>query len=165
MQSSSLRRRPHYAWVIMVACLVLSGAGSGIFNSTLGVFVRPVCEELGFDRGSFQLYSTIFYISNLILMPFYGSLFQRFSFRKIALMGSVMLAAAILGYSFSRTLWQFYLFALLSGLFFNGISIMSVGILINRWFIDRRGLASGVAFSGSGLFAAAKSGRRAAAFL
>ena len=154
MKAEAKTKRPHYAWFIMLACIILAGAGSGIFNSTIGVFVRPVCEELGFLRGSFNLYSTIFYISNMTLMPIYGMLYQKFSFRKIALTGSVMLSLALVGYSFSRSLWQFYLFALMSGIFFNCISTLSVGILINRWFIDRRGLASGIAYSGSGILAA-----------
>lgn len=146
--------RPHYAWIIMLCCLVLSGAGSGVFVSTLGVFVKPICEDLGFLRSQFILYSTIYFIVNVLLMPIYGTLFQRFSFRKIAAICSVACSVSLLGYSFSHELWHFYLFALISGLFVNGISIMAMGILINRWFIDKRGLACGIAYSGTGITAA-----------
>jgi MFS family permease len=58
------------------------------------------------------------------------------------------------GYSFSTELWQFYLLSFLSGVFINGIGVMAVGILVNKWFIDKKGLATGIAYSGSGLLAA-----------
>lgn len=146
--------RPHYAWVIAFAGLLVSGAGVGIFNSSLGVFVRPVCDELGFLRGQFTLYSSISTLVCVVLMPFFGSLFRRFGFRRVAIIGAVVCGLSLIGYSFSSQLWQFYLCAFLSGLFINGVGIMSVGILVNRWFFDKKGLATGLAYSGSGLLAA-----------
>ncbi len=148
------QRRWHYAWVIAFAGLLVSGAGVGIFNSTLGVFVKPVCEELGFMRGQFTLYSSISTLVCVALMPLFGTLFKRFGFRRIAVIGAVVCGLALVGYSFSSLLWQFYLLSFLSGLLINGVGIMSVGILINRWFADRKGLATGIAYSGSGLLAA-----------
>ena len=41
--------------------------------------------------------------------------------------------------------------AVLEGLFTNGISFITVTIVINAWFIDQRGTASGIAYAGSGL--------------
>ena len=150
---SDRKKKFHYAWVIAIASMLLAGAGTGIFSSTLGVFVKPICDKYGFGRAEFTLYSSIFYIVNVIMMPIYGNLFQKFGFRKVALTGSLVLSSCLIGYSFSSQLWMFYLFGLVSGLFINGISIMAIGILINNWFIDHRGLASGIAFSGSGITA------------
>ena len=149
-----MKRKVHYAWIIAVFAMLISGAGSGIFISTLGVFVKPVCELYGFQRASFTLYSTIFFIVNVTMMPIYGNLFRNFGFKKVSLVSALMCALSLLIYSFSNKLWMFYAAALLSGLFINGISIMAVGILVNTWFEDSRGLASGLAFSGSGIIAA-----------
>lgn len=145
----------HYGWVVVFASLILAGLGSGVFASTLGVFVKPICDDLGFARGQFMLYSTIYFIVNVSLMSVFGSMFQRFGFRRVSAVCVIGLSLALFGYSFSRQLWQFYACAFFSGLFINGISLMAVGILVGRWFIARRGLASGIAYSGSGLMAAA----------
>ncbi|MDL2234103.1 MFS transporter [Ruminococcaceae bacterium OttesenSCG-928-L11] len=158
-ENASAKSKPalsklHYAWVIAFAGMLISGAGVGIVNSTLGVFVRPVCEELGFLRGQFTLYSSISTLVCVVLMPVFGTLFRRFGFRRIAVIGAIACGLVLMGYSFSSKLWHFYLFAFLSGIFVNGIGIMSVGILVNQWFIDKKGLATGIAYSGSGLVAA-----------
>lgn len=144
----------HYAWVIMLCGVLISGAGSGVFISALGVFVKPVCQAFQFERAAFMLYSTLFFITNVVLMPFYGFLLEKFGFRRVAGVSSVMCTLALLGYSVSTRLWHFYACAILSGLFVNGLSAMAVGVLVNQWFADKQGFASGVAFSGSGLLAA-----------
>lgn len=144
----------HYAWFIAAASMLIAGAGSGIFVSTLGVFIKPVCDQFGFSRAAFSLYSSIYFIINVCMMPVYGNLIQKYSYRKIALLSSLICSGCLLGYSFSNSLLMFYFFAFLSGLFVNGLNIMAIGILINRWFIDSRGLASGLAFSGTGILAA-----------
>lgn len=152
--SAPTKGKIHYAWVIAFAGLLISGAGVGIFNSCLGVFVKPVCEDLGFLRGQFTLYSSISTLVCVVLMPTFGSLFRRYGFRRIAIIGALVCGLALVGYSFSSQLWHFYVLAFVSGLLINGIGIMSVGVLVNRWFIDKRGVATGIAYAGSGLLAA-----------
>jgi MFS family permease len=147
-------RKLHYAWVIAFAGLFISGAGIGIFNSCVGVFVKPVCEDLGFTRGEFTLYSSISTLVSLLLMPAFGSLFRRFGYKRIAIVGATVCGLSLIGFSFSSHLWQFYTLGLVSGSLINGVGIMSIGILVNRWFIDKKGLATGIAFSGTGLVAA-----------
>jgi MFS family permease len=147
-------KRLHYAWVVSFAGLLIAGAGVGIFNSTLGVFVKPVCEALGFSRGRFTLYGSISMLVCVALMPFYGALFKKYGFKRIALIGSSLCGLVLIGYSLSSELWHFYVLAFVGGLFVNGMGIMAIGILVNKWFIDRKGLATGIALSGSGLLAA-----------
>ena len=144
----------HYAWIIAFASVLITGAGVGILNSCFGVFVRPVTETLGFSRGEFTVYGSISILVSVVLMPYYGTLFKRFGFRRIAIVGAIVCGLAFIGNSLASQLWQFYIFALVIGLFINSFGIMSVGILINKWFSDAKGLALGIAFSGSGLLAA-----------
>ena len=150
----SIMGKLHYAWFIAFAGLLITGAGPGIINSCVGVFIKPVCDDLGFLRGQFTMYSSISYIASILLMPLFGSLFKRFGFRRLALIGTAVCGLTLIGYSFLSELWQLYLLALISGLFVNGLGFMAVGILVNSWFTDKRGLATGIAFSGSGLMAA-----------
>ena len=148
-------RKLHYAWIIAFTGLLITGGGVGIFNTSIGVFIKPVCDDLGFLRGQFSLYTSIAFIVSVLLMPLFGSLFKRFGFRRLAVTGATTCGLVLFSYSFVSELWQFYLLAFISGLFVNGVGMMAVGILINNWFTDRRGLATGIAFSGSGLLAAA----------
>ena len=145
--------RHHYAWIIAFAGLIVSG-GIGIFTSCLGIFVKPVCENLGFLRAQFTMCGSISMIVCVVLMPFFGTLFKRFGFKRIAIISAVICGLILMGYSISSELWHFYVLAFVCGLFMNGFGIMAVGILVNKWFTDKKGLATGIAFSGSGLLAA-----------
>lgn len=134
--------------------MLISGAGVGIINSTLGVFVKPVCEALGFARGQFMLYSSISMIVCVVLMPIFGTLFRRFGFRRVSIVGAIGCGLTLLGFSFATELWHFYVIAFISGMFVNGIGIMSVGILVIDGLTIKEVSPIGIAYSGTGLIAA-----------
>lgn len=140
-----------YGWVIVATSALLLAVGLGMFHSTNSVFVKPICDSLGFARGEFTLYRTIITLVGAFVMPFYGKCIQKIGVKKVLLTGALMLSIVAFGYSFSTKLWHFYTIAVLNGLFVNGIGFMSVGVLVNSWFNGKKGIASGLAFSGSGL--------------
>ena len=141
-----------YGWFIVAAGFAMAAAGIGIFNNTLSVFVKPVCEDLGFTRGSFTLYNTVRSMAAMAMMPVFGEIFSRGKNLKRIMVGcALLICAAAFGYSVSSQLWQFYLFALLHGIAMNGVFIMAISTLINNWFKEKKGFALGLALSGSGL--------------
>ena len=140
-----------YGWYVVLASMILLAVGLGMFNSTNSVFVKPICNSLGFSRGEFTLYRTIITLLGAVLMPFYGQIISKIGVKKVMTAGAVMLGLAIGSYSIASRLWHFYLIAAVNGIFFNSISFMSVGVLVNNWFDGKKGLAMGLAFSGSGL--------------
>ena len=78
MQQTKTKKKFFYGWVIVFCCTLLVAAGTGIFVNCLGIFVKPVCEELGFDRGPFTLYSTIGGFVGMFAMLAYGELYRRY---------------------------------------------------------------------------------------
>ena len=139
----------------VLAATVLSGCGHGFLLNTLSMFVKPVSESLGFARGSFALYSTIATAVTVISLPFYGELYRKVDFKRLLMVCSTTSGCIFLGYSYSNHLWQFYLLAVCFGLFFNGVNLTAAANLINSRFTENKGLATGIAFAGSGIFAAA----------
>lgn len=142
-----------YGWIIVAACVLIAAAGIG-FHNTASIFIRPVTEDLGLSRGEFSLFRTIIVVLGAALLPLYGRLARKYSLKKIFLIGTVISGFSLIGYSVASYLWQFYLIAIINGLFMNASHFMMLGILINRWFADKKGLALGIAFAGSGLGAA-----------
>jgi len=146
-------KRIFYGWYIVVACVLIAVAGIG-FQNTASIFVRPVTEDLGIYRSEFTFFRTIIVLVSIPLMPIYGKLVQKYSIKKIMLAGTLLSSLAFMSYSFVTALWQFYLLAIFQGLFIGAANFMVMGILISRWFEEKRGFALGVAFAGSGLGAA-----------
>lgn len=140
-----------YGWVIIAASVVILALGQGMFNSTNSVFVVPVCRELGLSRSAFTFHRTIITLVSCFVTPFYGKIIQRFGVKNTLLAGGISLSAVIFCYSFANSVLHFYILAFLNGVISNTLSFMVIGILISSWFTDGKGLATGIAYSGSGL--------------
>lgn len=137
---------------IILTGALITGAGIGIFSNCMGVFVTPVSEELGFSRGSFTLIGTLSILSSMtVLLPF-GRWLQTVPIRRILLVCALLCGSVPLAYSFCQTLWQFYLCAFVNGLGINGLTMLTVGVLIERQLRDGRGAAMGASFAGVGIF-------------
>lgn len=94
-------------------------------------------------------------ISKLIVGPLFGFLagymIDKFGPRRIMLMGILMAGTALIGLSYTSSLWMFYLFYL-----FNAFGYLFGGplpnqVLISRWFDKARGKAMGFAYVGIGV--------------
>lgn len=154
MSKAGKSNKIFYGWIIVLASLLITMTGLGAINSMSGVLVKPVCDDLGFTRAEFSFYRTIITLVGTFLMPLYGRLIRKIGVKKVMLVCSVGLSTTTFLYSFSTQIWHFYLIASINGLFLNGLSFMSVGILIRNWFEAKQGLATGIAYAGTGIGAA-----------
>jgi MFS family permease len=143
-----------YGWYVVLAGAMITGAGIGLYNNCLGVFIKPVCEELSFARGEFTLHTMISNLCAMAVLPFYGEIFRKGRMKTTMLLSAVCCGLVPIGYSFSTRLWQFYALAVINGLMINGITMMAIGVLVNNWFIQKKGIAIGISYSGSGMMAA-----------
>ncbi|NLT58542.1 MAG: MFS transporter [Clostridiales bacterium] len=155
-QTAAQTKKPFYGWRVALGMAMVFGASAGLFFNCNAVFTEPVPTDLGFSRGAFSMYTTIGGLGNMAAMMAYGELYRRhpLSIRKFMLAGSVLCSACVLGYSFSSRLWHFYALSILFGLMQSTISGLSLTTILNHWFVEKKGLAIGIAFAGSGVVAA-----------
>lgn len=140
-----------YGWWIVVGAFFLNFAGIGIIMNSMGVFIKPVSESLGFTRGGFTLYFTIAALAMMVMAPVMGKLLERYDIRIIMTICTTMMAASFALFSQCRTLTQFYVLALFLGIGSAGSHIIPVSMMITNWFIDKRGLAMGIVFAATGV--------------
>ncbi len=145
------KKRLFYGWVIVAAGMLILALGLGMFSSTNSVFVVPVCEDLGLSRTAFTFHRTIITLVSCAVTPFYGKLVQRMGVRRMLIIGSTALSLVTFCYSLAASVAHFYILAFINGVFFNAVSFMVIGILIGNWFADSKGLATGIAYAGSGI--------------
>lgn len=140
-----------YGWWIVVGSFFLNFAGIGIIMNSMGVFIKPVSESLGFTRGGFTLYFTVAALAMMVMAPVMGKLLERYNIRLIMTVCTTMMATSFALFSQCRTLPQFYILALFLGIGSAGLHIIPVSMMITNWFIDKRGLAMGVVFAATGV--------------
>lgn len=121
---------------------------------TIGVFVGPLQREFGWGRGEIQ--TAILFSTGLavIAAPLAGEMVRRFGTRRTIVSGLVGIAlACLLASRMQGVLWQLYAAYALMSLLGTGAGAVPWTSLIASHFAKARGLALGLALSGTGLCA------------
>jgi len=142
-------KKIHYGWFIVLACCTIT-AITGIVNTSGGNFYRPVAEELGIGLGTLTLYVTIMSLTMAFMFPTAGKLLAK-NLKPVLLIGGILQYAAFGLMSTFQNVYQFYIAGFVLGLGGSITMFMAVPILINMWFIEKKGTAMGIALACSGL--------------
>src|SRR6266446_3428155 len=135
-------------WAIAVAGVFLQIALGAVY--AWSVFRVPLAKQFGWSISEVTLTFTIS-IFVLGVAAFFGGLWlNRKGPRVVALTGGTLYGLGVFLASFSHSLWWLYLSYVLSGGIGLGLGyIVPVAVLV-KWFPDRRGLITGIAFGGFG---------------
>jgi MFS family permease len=129
---------------------VALAVANGLYFS-FSVFLVPLVEEFRWSRGLTAGALSLSTIVQGVLAPIAGILVDRFGPRRVILTGAVLLSGASLLGATVRTAWELYLYTgVLAAAGLVGLGPVPMGVLLSRWFSERRGRAVGVAFSGMG---------------
>ncbi len=139
--------------------LVVSASSVGLFLhfgsllvNAFGVMLTSLCDEFKWSRGEVSLGFTLATLTAMLTMPLTGWLTDRFGARKPILICTTVFGALYASLALlTPHLWHLFLIFLLLGLVGPGTSAVPHASLISRWFTERRGLALGVAMSGTAL--------------
>ena len=149
---SRLARLPvFYGWIIVAAAFVTMAVGVNA-RTAFSLLFPPILTEFGWDRGVVAgVFSFGFFVS-AFLSPFVGRLMDRKGPRFVVEIGAILLTIGLALAPLSREPWQLYL--TLGMLVGAGGNLLGYGVqsqFIPNWFVRRRGLAIGIAFSGVGI--------------
>ena len=140
-----------YGWIVLSSGFIILFFNAGTMF-TLGLVLKPMSEDLGWSRSTLTLAATIFMVVSALSMPVYGRLMDRYSPRWI-IAGAVALSAVGIGLmGLVSEVWQ--ALTVYGGLFAlgaAGTAIPTVGIMVSRWFVRRRGIANSAAITGQAL--------------
>jgi len=142
--------RPFYGWVIVGAALCVAVMAYAVHYS-FGVFFKPLATEFDWTRamtsGAFSLYM----LSRGAFGILTGWATDRYGPRVTVAAGGVFIGLGLLLTSRISAPWQLYIFySLLVGL---GVSVAFAPLVatVARWFVKKRGLATGIILAGIGL--------------
>jgi MFS family permease len=143
--------RFYYGWVILAVSFLTLFLALG-FRFSFGVFYVAILGEYGWGRGETAAAFSLAMLINALFAPVSGTLIDRFSPRKLFPLGAIFLVIGLVAASRITTIWHLYLFfGVVMAIGINTIGFGPHAALIPKWFIRRRGLASGIVLSGMGL--------------
>ena len=140
-----------YGWVIVFAGLLIMVTIGGVAWNCVSQFIKPVCAELGFSRRAMSTNSTITSLTNMAVALSWGYILRHFSLKKLMRLAVVTLGISYFGYSMCTNIWMFYGCSVVLGLSLALLMTLPLSIIIANWFEEKRGLAYGITYMGSGL--------------
>ncbi len=137
-------RPVHHSWrIVAVAFLALLMAAG--FRSTAGVLLVPLHEEFHWTHGQISFAVFVNLICYGLAAPFAAALVERFGVRVVAATALSTIAASSLLTIAMDSPWQLYLlWGVINGTATGAIGVPVAAIVANRWFIERRGLVTGI---------------------
>jgi len=149
---SSQPRLFHGWWIVLTSIVGISVGPAPFAMASIGIFMSSFEAEFGWNRAEIGFALTLFMIATAISLPFVGRLVDSFGVKRILLPSLVALALGLLAIpTLVSTYWQFVLVFVVFGTFAAGGNSVPYMRTIGAWFDKSRGLAIGLAGSGTGL--------------
>src|ERR1700737_2096658 len=142
--------RIFYGWLVVAAAFAVTFIGFGCAY-TFSAFVGELQRDFGASRGSVSLVFSLAGFLYFGLGVVSGPLADRFGSRRLAVAGMILTGLGLAGASAARSLAEVYAaYGLGVGLGVGCAYVPAIGA-VQRWFVRRRGFASGLAVSGIGV--------------
>jgi len=143
----------HKAWLMMAGCMLLM-IGMSLNSTVLSQFTKPVADSLHFTRSAFTIYISIMGIISAVSLPVLAKLLPKLGMRWMVTICGAIIGITFILMSYFTTLPQFYLAGAVIGFMSPGCALLAVSVVLNNWFVEKKGLAMGATFAFSGVGAA-----------
>ncbi len=140
-----------HGWYIVIGSFLIMMTCYPVFVGCLGLFTIPITTDLGISRSEFNLCISIMNIVGMCASAFIGKIIDRFDLRIVGTLIIIILGCDFIGWSFVQNLWQLYALSFIAGFVAVAGTRLMVSIVIANWFDKKRGLATGIALTGSGV--------------
>jgi MFS family permease len=143
-------QRPFYGYVIIIGTFIISLLTVGAFVS-FGIFFKPLSLEHGWTRAITSGADALSYITFGVTGIIAGRLTDKLGPKVVLVTCGIFLGLGYLLMSQVSSIWQLYLFyGLIVG---TGMSASDTPVLatVARWFLKKRGMATGITKVGTGI--------------
>ncbi|WP_340110116.1 MFS transporter [Pikeienuella sp. HZG-20] len=150
MRGAAPGGRLFYGWVVVLATFAVTLFGFGAAYS-FSAFIEPLQAEFGASRGSVSLVFSLAGFLYFSLGVVSGPLADLWGARRLTVIGMLLVAGGLALAGAARSLSEVYVaYGLGVGLGVGFAYVPAIGA-VQRWFVKRRGFASGIAVSGIGV--------------
>jgi MFS family permease len=142
--------RPFYGWAVVTGTFFVVLIGFGIAYS-FAAFFDSLKRDFDASRGDVSLVFAITGFLYFSLGAISGPIADRIGPRRVVIFGIFLMAVGLALASRAQALWQVYLtYSLGVGLGVGFVYVPAIGA-VQRWFVRKRGAASGFAVTGIGV--------------
>lgn len=139
-------------WYVTLMGILLMTFAYSCIVSVSGIFILPVTESLNLQIGNFSIWVTIMSASAIVFLLIFSKIFAQHTIKKIMVFSCLCGIIGFIGFATAQGLVQFYIFAVLLGICFGGLTTTPSTLLVSNWFgTELRGKALGILFGGNSI--------------
>ncbi len=134
----------HYAWKIVIACILMKLGTAGAISVAISNFVAPIVAELGCDVAELTMFTSICGITMALLYTTAAKFLNR---NKIGLIVGFASVAEVLGFALMATyksVYMFYISGFIIGAAQAFTGLIAIPIILNMWFKKKNGTVLGL---------------------
>ena len=94
----------------------MQAGGLGAVLDAAGVFLVPVCDDLGFSRSEISLYLTFYFIATVFAMPIVGKWITKYNLNRVLSVSFALVVAAVAAMGMYSEPWQWWISGVVFGL-------------------------------------------------
>lgn len=132
-------------WIVLGSAIILAVLGPASV-AVANIFQTPVTAEFGISNSQFAISNSLVLGVGIFLSPYISQKLASKNFRLVFLIGLIVYVLAYTGYGFAQNIYVFYLLSLLVGFGFMTTTIIPVSMMVNNWFIQKKGISSEFSF-------------------
>ena len=155
MQEVSMRGRIFYGWWLLVGLFLIYAASNGILLNTLPRIFPDLAAEFGWTNEQVTRPANMFFALVAFLNPVAGWLLDRYSIRRLMLIGTLGITLVLALFPMVEQLWQLMALYVLFAFSLSLAGLSPSLMLLSRWFVRYRGLAFGILMMASSFGGAA----------
>ncbi|MBL4603387.1 MAG: MFS transporter [Emcibacteraceae bacterium] len=138
----------YYGWMVVLVSFVCHMFIFGIPTVMLPLLYGPMSDQFGWSRSDVTILASTKFLSGAIAAFFVGQFIQRFGTKLTTLITSIIVGLTMISFIFITELWHLVVIGAFLGL--GSISlVITVKVIVSRWFHGRIGLALGFALLGT----------------
>lgn len=137
-------------WIVLGAAIILAVLGPATV-AVANIYQAPIVAEFGITNSQFAISNSLVLGVGIFLSPFVSKRLTSGNFKRTYIISLFIYALAYIGYGFTTNIYAFYALSFLVGYGYLSTTIIPTSILINNWFVNKRGLALSLALTGLGV--------------
>lgn len=138
------KQKMHYAWKIVIACILLKLGTGGATGAAVGNFITPIAQDLNCKVSELTVFTSLQAISMALL---YTTAAKFITTKRVELVIGIASLIEVTGLALMgtyHTVQMFYISGILTGVAQAFTGFVSIPILLNMWFEKKNGTVLGI---------------------
>lgn len=140
-----------YGWVVVAAGFLIYGFPMQLASTFSSYYQVPVCTELNAPYTIFSLASMAGAIGGMLFSFFLSSKLAQGNTRRWMMVGGAAAGVSVFCMGFISSIAHLAVLQFITGFSFSCMTYVPVNVMINHWFIAKRGTATSISLMGQGV--------------